>query len=268
MFGYVKICEDELLVRNHKKYKNTYCALCKQIGCYSQVSRLLLSYDMVFCVLLSGAHIPQNNLKCRHKTIKRCKKCHMSEELRYWAAVSIILQYHKLYDDVIDGKRSRRFLIYAIENGYKKAKNDYPDIDKIIKETMNRLQELEKKNCTDWNVLDSCFPDIMLNTFLCSTHPDEFTSIKGQIAKHVASWVYWFDMLQDLDEDRKDNNYNILLYLPEAETKEKIHQLLIDHLCAAEKLCNLLPFSDEVSIIQNIIGLGIPNQMKEAGISL
>lgn len=268
MFGYIKICEDELLVKHHKKYKNAYCALCKQIGCYSQVSRLMLSYDMVFCVLLSGPIIPQDNQKCKRKTLKRCKKCFIGEELRYWAAVSIILQYHKLHDDVIDGKKSRRFLMYAIENGYKKAQKDFPIIDEKIRETLNQLIELETEKCVNWELLDSCCPTIMQDAFLCSPLQDDFTSIKGQIAKHIAAWVYWFDMLQDLEEDRKDENYNILLYLPEDEAKERIYQLLINHLCAAEKLCNLLPFSDEISIIQNIICLGIPNQMKETGISI
>lgn len=268
MFGYVKICEDELLVRNHKKYKNAYCALCKQIGCYSQVSRLMLSYDMVFCVLLSGTTIPQDNLKCKRKSLKRCKKCHVGEELRYWAAVSIILQYYKLQDDVNDGKKSRRFIMYAIENGYKKAQKDFPAIDAKVKSAMNHLLELEKGNCIDWKTLDSCFPGIMQDAFLCAPIPDEFASIKGQIAKHIAAWVYWFDMIQDLEEDRSTNNYNIILCLPEKEAKERIYQLLMNHLCAAEKLCNLLPFSDEVSIIQNIIGIGLPQQMQEIGIPI
>ena len=52
MFGYVKISEDELLVRNLKRYKSAYCALCKQMGCYSQLSRMMLSYDMFLCTAL------------------------------------------------------------------------------------------------------------------------------------------------------------------------------------------------------------------------
>ena len=66
MFGYVKVYEDELLVRNWKRYKHAYCALCRQIGCYSQAARMMLSYDMVFCVTLAEAAIPDEDRHCRH----------------------------------------------------------------------------------------------------------------------------------------------------------------------------------------------------------
>jgi len=266
MFGYVKVYEDELLVRNLKKYKNAYCALCKQIGCYSQIARLMLSYDMVFCVLLSESTIPEINKKCKHMCLKNCRKTCGDETLKYLAAVSIILQYHKLNDDVIDGKKTRKYLMWAIESGYKRAKNEYPEIDNRIKITMDKLLFLESENSTEWDILDNCFSQILYDIFAFSPKQDSFTEIRCIISKHVAAWVYWFDMIQDYEEDRKEGNYNTILYFEEKYAKDKITTLLMNHLSEAETLCELLPFSDEVAIIKNIISVGLPQQMKTAGL--
>ena len=269
MFGYVRICEDELLVRNWKKYKHAYCALCRQIGCYSQAARMMLSYDMVFCVLLAEAQIPDEDRHCKRKWFRHCNKQCGDRKLQYMAAVSIILQYHKLHDDVIDGKKSRKYLMGAIEKGYKKAKADFPDIEGKVASAMEKLVELEGAKCKDWDALGMCFPNILYDVFLCAPEKDEFAEIRGRLSRHVAAWVYWFDMLQDLEDDRKEGNFNvILLHEDEASAKDKIVSLLIHHIGAAEELCELLPYTDEATIIRNIVTLGLPRQMTAAGIEL
>lgn len=269
MFGYVRVCEDELLVRNLKKYKHAYCALCKQIGCYSQMARMMLSYDMAFCVLLAEADIPSEDRKCKAKWFRRCRKQCGDRKLQYMAAVSIILQYHKLHDDVIDGKKSRRHLMSAIEKGYRRAKADFPAIEEKVAEIMSRLVDLEKSKCTDWDILEACFPSILYDVFTLAPEKDDFVEIRARLSRHVASWVYWFDMLQDLEDDRKENNYNaILLSNNESSAIEHIHQRLLHHIAQAEELCDLLPCTDNAMIVKNIVTLGLPKQMVDAGIQI
>lgn len=269
MFGYVKVYEDELLVRNWKRYKHAYCALCRQIGCYSQAARMMLSYDMTFCVTLAEARIPDEDRHCKKRMFRHCKKCCGDETLQYMGAVSVLLQYHKLKDDVIDGKKSRKLLMYAIEDGYRKAKTVCPEIEAIISDAMRNIVAMEQQHCTDWNLLDHCFSDILYQVFLCAPHKDEFTDIRAQLSRHVAAWVYWFDMLQDLEEDRKEHSYNaILLNEDESSAISKVKELLITHIAEAEALCELLPYTDNMAIIQNIVTTGLPRQMLEAGIPL
>lgn len=269
MFGYVRICEDELLVRHWKKYKHAYCALCRQIGCYSQAARMMLSYDMVFCVLLAEAQIPDEDRHCNKKWFRRCRKQCGDRKLQYIAAVSIILQYHKLHDDVMDGKKSRKYLMGAIEKGYKKAKTDFPEIEGKVASAMERLVALERAKCKDWDTLAMCFPNVLYDVFLCAPEKDEFAEIRGLLSRHVAAWVYWFDMLQDLNDDRKEGNYNIiLLYEDEQSAITHIHELLLRHIADAEELCDLLPCTDETMIIRNIVEIGLPKQMIDAGIAL
>lgn len=269
MFGYVKVFEDELLVRNWKRYKHAYCALCRQIGCYSQAARMMLSYDMVFCVTLAEAAIPNEDRHCKKGVFRHCKKRCGDEMLQYMGAVSVILQYHKLKDDVFDGKKSRKLLMYAIEDGYRKARADYPEIESKISDAMRHIVALEQRRCTDWDLLDHCFSDILYQIFHCAPRKDEFSDIRAQISRHVAAWVYWFDMLQDLDEDRKNHTFNaLLLHEDEASAFSYVHEILIKHITDAEELCELLPYTDNMSIIQNIIKTGLPRQMLAAGLSL
>ncbi|MEQ2512060.1 DUF5685 family protein [Faecousia sp. CLA-AA-H192] len=269
MFGYVKVYEDELLVRNWKRYKHAYCALCRQIGCYSQAARMMLSYDMVFCVTLAEAAIPDEDRHCKKGIFRHCKKCCGDEMLQYMGAVSVILQYYKLKDDVLDGKKSRKLLMCAIEDGYHKARKAYPEIEAKISDAMRNVAALEQRYCTDWEQLDHCFSDILYQVFLCAPRKDEFTDIRAQLSRHTAAWVYWFDMLQDLEEDRKEHTFNaILLHEDEDSAISRVKALLIMHITEAEALCELLPYTDNMAIIQNIVANGLPRQMLDAGILL
>lgn len=267
MFGYVRVCEDELLLRHWKKYQRAYCALCRQIGGYSQAARLLLSYDMVFCVLLAEAHIPDEDRHCKQKWFRHCKKQCGDKKLQYMAAISIILQYHKLHDDVMDGKRSRLLLMGAIEKGYQKAKASFPDIESRIASAMEGLVKLEEAGCRDFDALENCFPSILYDAVLFAPEQDAFAEVRGRLAKHVAAWVYWFDMLQDLEEDRKVGSFNaILLYEDEGYAFSQLKDRLLLHLSEAEMLCEVLPYTDATAIIRNIVTVGLPKQMKDAGV--
>jgi len=268
MFGYVRIVEDELLVRQHKIYKNCYCALCKQIGCYSQISRLFLSYDMTFLALLGDPIIPDLSKRCKGKWHKHCKKCAGDEKIKYCAAVSIILQYQKLNDDVIDGKKGRRFIRRAIKRGFLRAKEDYPKTESMIANAMANLLTLEKEHCTDFERLEESFCSIFSNMFIDAPYSDSYIKIKAGISYHVAAWIYLFDMFQDVDEDRKAGNFNVLLLKDEVEARKELQSRMIMHLEKAEELCETLPYTDNTAIISNIITLGLLKQMIAAGIEI
>ena len=69
MFGYVTPLTEELKVKEHTLYKSIYCGLCRAMGkrvCGE--SRMTLSYDMVFLVLirlrLSGESVSFTASRC------------------------------------------------------------------------------------------------------------------------------------------------------------------------------------------------------------
>ena len=56
VFGYIRVRESELRVRELSLYRAAYCGLCRSLGreC-GQVSRIYLSYDLTFMALVRAA---------------------------------------------------------------------------------------------------------------------------------------------------------------------------------------------------------------------
>ena len=262
MFGYVKTAEDELRVRELKRYKSYYCGLCKQIACYSQASRLLLSYDMVFLALLVEAEAPEELVQCKRKWLRRCKKRCGDRKLQYIAAVSVMLLYDKLQNDVQDGERGRRFLMRAVWPGVQKAAADFPEARETVAAAMQHLTCLERENCAAFETLTQCFAACFSQLIQLAPEQDEFASIRAEAAYHVAAWVYLFDMLLDVEEDRRMHTFNaILLQEDEAHGRMEVTHLLRSHLEQAETCLERLPYSSNLPILQNIVSLGLPLQM-------
>lgn len=263
MFGYVKIAEDELKVKEFKRYKNYYCGLCRQTACYSQVSRLMLSYDMVFLALLIESEPPQDVRFCKAKLFRRCGKVCGDLKMKYVSAISIILLYYKLQNDVYDGERFKKFFMRLISGGYKVAAADFPEIDQKIAGSMQMLYELERNSCSQYDVLERCFSSPFSDMFMLAPIQDEFLSIKSEIAYHVAAWVYLFDMLQDMEADRKNNAFNAILLQPdEGVGKAEVMEMLEGHVAKASELLELLPYSQNIPILKNIVLLGLPLQVE------
>lgn len=267
MFGYVKVDNDELRVKELRTYRRYYCGLCRQMANYSQISRLMLSYDMVFLVLLINAALPVETKPCKMKFFRHCRKICGDVKLNYIAAVSILLQYYKLQNDYIDGEKIKRGLLLSIQKGFEAAKNDYPSVHNVLENNMSRLYVLEKERSIELFELEDTFASIFSEIFNCAPVKDELNEIKGKIAYHVGAWVYWFDMLCDEKKDAEDGAYNVILISdsPDSTRKEIVYRCF-SHLEQAEKLLGALPYSQNASILENVITRGLPCQMREIGL--
>ena len=261
MFGYVKVAEDDLKVKEYKRYKKYYCDLCRHIANYSQIARMMLSYDMVFFSLLLE---PDAASECTmsKKEIRRCRKKHDSSNMLYISAISVMLLYHKLENDIQDGERLKRLAQRLIVRGYKKALSDYPVIGERISCAMETLYRLENEQCSDFATLEHAFSLPFADIFTCIPDRDVFASLRAQLAYHVAAWVYWFDMLQDVELDRSSGDFNaILLQENETDAQAEILDLLGRHVKQAHDILNMLPYNENTPIIKNIILLGLPMQI-------
>ena len=261
MFGYVKVAEDDLKVKEYKRYKKYYCDLCRHIANYSQVARLMLSYDMVFFSLLFEPDVT-GECKAQKKEIRRCRKKCDSPNMLYISAISVMLLYHKLENDIQDGERLKRLAQRLIVRGYKKALSDYPVIGERISCAMENLYRLENERCSDFATLERTFSSSFADIFTCAPNCDVFTTLRAQLAYHVAAWVYWFDMLQDVEMDRLSGDFNaILLQENELEARTEILNLLDRHIDQAHDILEMFPYNENTPIVKNIILLGLPMQV-------
>ena len=146
--------------------------------------------------------------------------------------------------------------------GYKKALSDYPVIGERISCAMETLCRLENEQCSDFATLEHAFSLPFADIFTCAPDRDVFASLRAQLAYHVAAWVYWFDMLQDVELDRSSGDFNaILLQENETDARAEILDLLDGHVRQAHDILNMLPYNENTPIVKNIILLGLPMQV-------
>lgn len=267
MFGYIKVHKDELLVREYEAYKSVYCGLCKKMGKdYSFLSRFILSYDCTFYAIFlmsqkykcTGFH----RKRCTCNPLKKCTFCTGGDEaLAKAAAFSVVSAYYKLLDDIQDSGFFKKTFIRMIKPVFshwrKKAAKKYPYIDTETKQMLENQFKAEKDpNCC----LDmACEPTaLLLSNILKAEAKDEMEKqVYSQLGYHIGRWIYLIDATDDLEDDKKHNNFNPLLINSDIK-KEECQVILSRCLAQAYDAYNLLDIVDFKGILDNIMLKGLP----------
>lgn len=265
MFGYIQVCKNELKIREYNLYRHHYCELCKNMGSYSTISRLFLSYDITFFLLLGEPDTP-HVCACHKCNLLKCMAVRTDGVYDYFAALSIALIYHKFNNDVIDGEFKKRFPRMLVKRAYKKIMRRYAMVGDIIGNGLKELVELEKNNCTDYMAMSELFAKTV--GAACADYFSTFYdgNIRVQIIEYVTQCVYLLDIMDDVEQDFKKNDYNPLNIIANgkagkaeiAECSELVRQIL----SKARSLAELLPYSDCFPIVLNVISLGLPLKLE------
>lgn len=275
MFGYVRVNKPEMKVKEYELYRGIYCSLCKSMRkSFGPVSALTLSYDMTFFALARlsfGGKIPSfKGGRCPYNPTKKCNYCVNGEdELRYAAAVSMMMFYFKIKDNIADGSFLRRLLMYLILPyalvKYKKAKRLYSEAALIIEKAMAQQAETEKRGTDIPDMAAHCSADA-LGQLLCLGFEDESIYRFGY---GTGKFVYLCDALDDIEKDIEKGSYNVfvnkykLKEKPSQETKEEIKMSL--NLCLA-MMSEAYEQAENKSlspIMENIIYEGTDNTMND-----
>lgn len=276
MFGYVRVNKPEMKVKEYEAYRGLYCSLCKSLGKHFGVlSRLTLSYDITFLLLMRLSFtlaVPEfKKGRCPFNPSKRCNYClNADDELKYSAAVSMMMFYFKVKDNISDSGFFRRILMYLLlpyaSLKYKKAEKMYPEVALMISESMKRQSENEKSGTalTDKAAHESA--DV-LGKILSYKLPDEDGNIY-RFGYGVGKFVYLSDAADDIEKDIKNKSYNpfvkkySLTAAPTEEIKNEIEALL--NMCAG-MVCEAFDKTENKTlapIVENIIYDGMENTMR------
>lgn len=287
MFGYVKPFIPELKVYENEVYKAIYCGLCKQLGqSYNQLSRLTLSYDIVFLVLfalgISGENIEFQREKCIVHPLKKnlcLQKCMALENA---ADISLIFSYFKFMDNVEDEKFFKKLLsrvgLIGFKRMYEKAKAKRADIASVVEKLMHNQAEVEKN--TSCSLDQACDPIAKCLGLVVRTFSDDLKTQKilYRIGYMVGRYIYIMDALDDLNKDCKSGSFNPFLnkYRSDGLTKnfkindcikQEIFQnaLLALNFSVAQlaQAFELLEFGNYKSIVKNIIYFGLKSVEKK-----
>lgn len=219
MFGYVKCDKPEMKVKEYEVYKGLYCSLCKAMRKhFGLLSTLTLNYDIAFLVIMRlsfGLVVPDfKGGVCPFNPSKKCNYCKNADgELKYAAAVSMMMFYHKVRDNIQDGSFFKRLIMYLllpyafIKNC--KAEKMFPDIGAIIADSMKKQAQTEKSGSDSPDEAAHASADA-LGKILAYGKNDE----KGIIYRFgygVGKWVYLCDAADDIEDDLKSGSYNVFV---------------------------------------------------------
>lgn len=244
MFGYIKPQQSELLVKEYEFYKAVYCGLCRTGGKrISRLTRFFLNNDFVFLCIVQMAVKNENVCagvkRCPYGLKRKCMVCE-SESLVYTCAAFGILLYYKACDDVMDSRFFRRFFS-RIARAFtkpmmKKAAKMYPELEKGVREGLEKLYSLEKQSCKSPDEAADCFAGIT-RLIAAGGQESEKKEILEQCGYHIGRYIYLIDALDDCVEDEKKKRFNVFNnYFGSAEKaleqKEIIRTTLEDSIAA------------------------------------
>lgn len=285
MFGYVRPNKSELLVREYEQYKAVYCQLCKVLGQeYGPSARFLLSYDCTFYALLalsvSGAKLTGHKKHCAMNPLKHCRYlAGEGESYQKAAALTVLLAYHKLQDDIADesflktlGKRLARPLL---RRKARKAALRYPFLAGSAERAMAAQGEAEASQAG----LDACAEPtarLLSEVFgeLAGGDPRQEMPL-SQFGYYLGRWVYLMDAADDLQADLRAGAFNPFLtklgfWGKTSLTEEERSRA--DHFCnealnrtAAQMALplNLIELMNFEPVIENVVQKGLPELQRE-----
>jgi len=283
VFGYVRPQKAELLVREYEQYKGIYCSLCRQLGkSYGIASRLTLSYDCTFYAMMLLSLRPAcpgfEVGRCVVNPLKKCTYCNAGEsELTAAAALSVIMTYYKIKDDIHDshffGKLRGYLLLPLAAYARKKAARDYPMMDSAGSAAMIQQQEAEQSQNPKIDFCAEPTAKMLQQVFEMSMgkNSDEDSAgvrIMRQFGYYLGRWVYLIDAADDLEKDIRLKSFNpfVTQYnLDEASTQEefgdarkKANQVLNLTLSQMIAAFNILDLQHFGTILENIVHKGLP----------
>ena len=284
MFGYVRPFKSELLVREYDQYKAAYCQLCRALKeHYGRAASFTLSYDCTFYALLMlstrEARLSLHHGRCVMNPLKRCDFLESDGEAYHKAAaLSVLLTYHKLRDNLEDDSffkslGSRLFLPFVSRKA-RKAAEEYPFLAQEAQKAMDGQRQAEENAggvdaCAEptANLLAALFKELACDS-LQGAALERFGYFLGR-------WVYLMDAADDLLDDLKEGAFNP--FIPRLGLSGKT-ELTPQERKAADQACNqtlnataaqmLLAFNlvelrNFGPILENVVTKGLPEIQRE-----
>ena len=149
MFGFITPNFETLNEQEKSRYQSVYCGLCHSLrDNYSNVSRLALSYDLTFLVLLlSSLYEPaeeKDNCNCIFHPGNKYETA-QNEFSDYCADLTVALAYHKILDDINDeDKLTAKITEKALRSQYEKVQQKHPETCSTIEKCMDEISKIEK----------------------------------------------------------------------------------------------------------------------------
>ena len=260
MFGYVTANYGELTREQAERYGSVYCGICREIRLRSsQTAGLVLSNDMAFlAMLLMSLYEPQEQggkNVCLLHPIRR-RPWVDNEYICYAADMNVALAYYNALDDWEDDrKHTARLLAGALEKHCPRIEAAYPRQMKAIRDCLQRLAALEKKNCPNPDEPAAAFGYLMAE--LLVYREDLWSPGLRRMGNALGRFVYLMDASVDYNRDRRHGKYNPFLAMGTGKDPEKWREYLVMTMGRCTDAYERLPLVQDKAILDNILYSGV-----------
>lgn len=256
MFGYIVANINKLSDEEKIQYNACYCGLCKTLGeRHGPISRITLTYDMTFLVLLlSALYNRSNEIQTEKCTIHPLKshKYWQNEFTDYAADMNVALAYYNFIDDWTDDKKVISLMEAKLfKSEYNYIEQLYPGKCSIISRCLMDLSDIEKSGEMNPDIPANSFGRLMGEIF--AFKKDEYSESLREFGKSLGRFIYIMDACFDLKTDIKKEHYNPLVATSSENFREILNLLMAD---CTEKF-NLLPINQNKGLIENILYSGV-----------
>lgn len=267
MFGYVVADRSRLDEAQNARYRESYCGLCQALRRrHGQVSRLCLTYDMTFLLLLlDSLYEPETERGSRRCPVHPLRKqpWRTSTWADYAADMNVALAYYNCLDDWQDD-RSLEKLAYAgaLNGAFRSVRQSRPEQCAAIEKGLRQLSELEQADSADLDGAGRAFGQLMGSLF--AVGDDFWKPTLFRLGDSLGRFIYVMDAVLDEAEDRKRGNYNPVARFRAAyggfDAKGSLTLLIGDCADAYERL----PLVQDKDLLDNILYHGVWNRWSAA----
>jgi len=218
---------------------------------YGTVSRITLTYDMTFLILLLSALYEKDDKietgRCIVHPIRQHKYCR-NEFTDYAADMNVALAYYNFLDDWNDSRKITAMCEAKLfEQKYKRIDEQYPVQYKMIKECLDELSGTEKAGVINPDIPANCFGRLLGEIFVRSD--DEYGARLRAFGNSLGRFIYIMDACLDLKGDIKKERYNPMVTTPSGDFDNILNLLMSD---CVEKY-KQLPVKRDKNLIENIL---------------
>lgn len=193
-------------------YRNYYCETCHQLKeHYGYISTSIVNYEMTFACILLNSVLDDGLLIDVQKKGRICIIKHPFGNtllLKKIAAYTILVANNGLVDDKMDLPSLKSNLgLLGLNHAVNKARNDFPEYDRVIMEGYEKLRAAEENDRTDVVEMGGLSAQSMIDV-LDLMIGDRLTEDLKTLFRYLGIWVYVMDAIEDLDEDHLNGTYN------------------------------------------------------------
>lgn len=261
MFGYVTVNQDELKMKEWKRYRAYYCGLCHALKeTAGQKARLTLSYDMTFLTMLLDdlydCKREEGECRCVVHPVKKHAYI-KSTASQYAAKMNLLLCYDNLLDDWQDDRNAGAALAAAvIRKAREKVAEEYPRQTRAVENYIEKLHACEKKRETNLDAAAGLTGEMLAELF-CWKEDEWQADLRG-LGFYLGKFVYLMDAYEDIEKDDKKGNYNPFLLTRGQIKNENLAEQSLNMMAAgAAEHLERLPLVENLEILRNILYAGI-----------